>query len=98
MSYARFASAEIVAKFADDPDWQPVRSDVYVFLSVGGFLECCSCRLLTDWQSFSAAATAAMLAHLREHIAAGHVVPPDTISAIEADRVENDAFIAGKAA
>jgi hypothetical protein len=71
-------------------------ADVYVFLAVGGYLECCACRL--DENNWTHASTDAMVAHLREHIAAGHVVPDDVIPALLADREENDAFIDGRSA
>lgn len=56
MSFARF-SAE---------------SDVYVFHSVGDFLDCCGCQLGTGGAFYS---VADLIAHLREHVAAGHMVP-----------------------
>ncbi len=65
-------------------------SDVYVYLDCGGHLACCAC-LSDEWAHNS---TDAMIAHLREHIAAGHDVPGDVIPALEADRAENDAYIA----
>ncbi len=65
-------------------------SDVYVYLHVGGYLCCCACSLTDDWRHTS---TDAMIAHLREHIAAGDTVPADVIPALDADREENDAFI-----
>jgi hypothetical protein len=70
-------------------------ADVYVYCHVGGYLCCCACSLSDDWEHDS---TDAMVAHLREHIAAGHFVPDDVIPALEADREENDAFIRGAAA
>lgn len=66
-------------------------ADVYVYLHVDGHLCCCWCRLSDDWEHPS---TDAMIAHLREHIAAGHYVPDDVIPELEADRQENDTFIA----
>lgn len=87
MSYARFG-------------WDD--SDVYVYLDVNGSLCCCACAL--NWQGddgvFPASryldTTASMVAHLREHEAAGHEVPGDTFSDLEADAVENDAWMAEK--
>jgi hypothetical protein len=64
--------------------------DVYVFLNVGGTLECCGCSLGDRWDFDS---TDAMLEHLREHAAAGHAIPDRCIPGLEEDREENDAFI-----
>jgi hypothetical protein len=47
-------------------------SDVYVFMSTSGHLECCGCRLGDEWAFDS---TQAMVDHLAEHRAAGHDVP-----------------------
>lgn len=47
-------------------------SDVYVFASVGGYVECCGCLLGGRWDFHSAAD---VVAHLREHIAEGHSIP-----------------------
>ena len=76
MSYARFG----------------YDSDVYVFLSVSGHLECCACRLASTTQIF--ASTDAMLAHLSAHADLGDRVPADTISDLKHDRDSNDSFIA----
>lgn len=70
-------------------------SDVYVYLDVAGHLSCCACSLSDDWQHYS---TDAMVSHLAEHEAVGHAVPDFTIPALKAERVENDAYIASKAA
>ena len=94
MSYCRFASAEMVEEWVGDPDIDVERSDLYVFLACGGFLECCACRLLSDLRSFTADTTDEMIAHVREHIAAGHAVPTHVIPSLEDDRTENDLFIA----
>jgi hypothetical protein len=81
MSYARFG-------------WDG--SGVYVFKSVGndehpgGWLECCGCVLPSspeDW--FQAFSTAAMVDHLRAHVAAGQHVPGDLVPALLADDAEN---------
>lgn len=71
-------------RFAED-------SDVYVFLSVGGALECCGCSLSDNWSHRS---TSAMLAHLREHRRQGHKVPERAMSRLAKEREDNDAFIA----
>lgn len=76
MSYARFGY--------DD-------SDVYVFLSSEGYLECCGCSLNEQWYYET---TDEMLAHLEEHRAQGHNVPQDCIDELLADKEENDQWIA----
>lgn len=61
-------------------------SDVYVYLSVGDFLDCCGCTL--QGTSFHAGSTQIMVDHLKEHIAAGHQVPDYVIpSLIEDDEI-----------
>ena len=71
MSYARFGAGG---------------SDVYVYMDIGGYLDCCGCQLEGD---FAAHSTAAMIAHLHEHAAAGHHVPSSVIPRLEADDAEN---------
>jgi hypothetical protein len=68
-------------------------SDVYVFLSITGHLECCSCPLMPG--HFRADSTQAMLAHLQAHLEAGHKVPRDTLFALREDEAANDAYIEG---
>lgn len=53
------------ARFGDD-------SDVYVYVSDRG-LECCWCTLQPKSETFRS--NAAMIVHLEEHQASGHVVP-----------------------
>lgn len=73
------------ARFAED-------SDVYVFLAIGGHLECCGCSLRPRiWEYDS---TDALLVHLDEHKAAGHDVPDSCIARLIEEREENDAWIA----
>lgn len=67
-------------------------SDVYVYLSVHGDFQCCACQLKGSSQSFTT--TDAIIAHLRDHIDAGYEVPTRTIARLEAEREENDAWIA----
>ena len=81
MSYARFGRD----------------SDVYVFLHVNGFFECCGCvfggeagRYLTS--------TADVIKHLEQHKAKGHKVPDDAILDLQKEAEENDAWIRDKAA
>lgn len=65
--------------------------DVYVFLSVGGHLECSMCAL---GPTFTASKTDDMLAHLDAHRAAGHDVPDETYEELRADQKVNDRWIA----
>ena len=60
-------------------------SDVYVFPSVGGWLECCGCILGEPWEHGS---TQSMIDHLERHRAAGHEVP-DIDSDLWAEDAEN---------
>jgi hypothetical protein len=69
-------------------------ADIYVFLDIGGYLNCCGCMLDSESSSAQAYTTDDMIAHLREHQAEGHDVPEDVIEALEADREENDRWIA----
>ncbi|MCI0569956.1 MAG: hypothetical protein L0Y66_04325 [Myxococcaceae bacterium] len=69
-------------------------SDVYVFLSTRGGIECCRCALIGDASSFVALTTAEILEHLEQHRTRGHRVPDDCIAALDADAEENDAQIA----
>ncbi len=70
MSYARFG-------------WDG--SDVYVFEHTGGGIECCGCCLTdpaedTWFGSMNFKTPREALAHLEEHVAAGHCVPSDTFN------------------
>lgn len=69
-------------------------SDVYVFLSTQGGLECCRCDLLRESESYIAKSTSEMLTHLEQHRSQGHRVPEDCVTDLKADAVENDADIA----
>ena len=67
-----------------------LEGDVYVFMSVGGWLECCACTLAPeDWTSREFHSTQAMLDHLYEHRAVGHDVPDYVFDDIKADDKEN---------
>jgi hypothetical protein len=85
MSYARFSNA-----------------DVYVYLDCDGYLNCCACSLNADESdalfpgSTHCHSTDEMLAHLAEHVAAGHDVPASCTERLAAEREENDAFMAGE--
>lgn len=61
-------------------------ADVYVFMSVSGYLECCGCSLGNEWDFDS---TEAMIAHLAEHRKAGHEMPDDLEDDLRADDEEN---------
>lgn len=92
MSYSRFSGADVYTFFSvsgkleccgcilqerewvDDPTWPIFK----------GHLQAVDPIIETEFDS-----TAAMVAHLREHIAAGHHVPDYVIPAIEADDAEN---------
>lgn len=89
MSYARFSS----------------ESDVYVYLSVGGWLECCACRLndVTGENdpfpdSERVFSTADMPQHLTGHRLASHDVPQRCIDGLVADAAEIDAWMSSKGA
>ena len=53
-------------------------SDVFVSLEDNGMLECCACRL-QDRGTYSTQLRDEMVSHLKEHLAAGHKVPPEAI-------------------
>lgn len=83
MSYARFGW--------DDPA-------VYIYLSVGGWIECCMC-FLDDHQdegSFHAEDTQTMIDHLKKHEMSGHTVPQDVYERLWEDHEENMQFIMEK--
>lgn len=87
MSYCRFASVGSAREFGDEP------SDLYVYLDCSGYFRCCACRITGMSGNWSYYSTDDMIAHVREHIAAGHAVPSDVIPRLEDERAENDAFI-----
>jgi hypothetical protein len=64
------------------------RSNVYVYDDVSGGTTCCGCAL--NRGSLNVATHAEMVAHLREHIAAGHLVPDDVIPELEATPDDDD--------
>jgi len=53
--------------------------DVYVFMNVGGWLECCVCSLAEEEESmfFRVKSTQEMVDHLKKHIDDGDRVPQD---------------------
>lgn len=69
-------------------------SDVYVYADVNGYLNCCGCPMLENFESSSFNTTEEMLAHLQKHKDVGHHVPDFCIEGLKKDAVENDAWIA----
>lgn len=65
-------------------------SDVYVLLDVLGYFRCIQCDLPLPHEFFS---TAAVVAHLGGHLAAGHGVPQKCFDGLANDRDENDLWI-----
>jgi hypothetical protein len=75
VSYARFASD----------------SDVYVYASTAGGIECCRCRLIADGHEPPRNDAVMvdedeMIAHLEKHRRAGHRVPDYAFDQLKADR------------
>jgi hypothetical protein len=64
-----------VCRFHDD-------SDVYVYYNSAGGIDCCSC-VLSNKETFNAPDEAGMIAHLRDHLAAGHKVPCEAFERLE---------------
>jgi hypothetical protein len=90
MSYARFKGDERAARDGTSP------SDVYVYLDVGGFLNCCGCNLDAGeiWADHRFYTTADMIAHLEKHVERGQRVPARCWEGLRRDARENDAWIA----
>lgn len=75
MSYARFG-------------WDD--SEVYVFMHVGGFLECSACLLAhEEGEPFDANDTQTMINHLKKHESAGYNVPRHIYALLWEDDKEN---------
>ncbi len=75
MSYARFSS----------------ESDVYVYASANGGIECSRCRFIADSQepprnNAVMVDEDEMIAHLEKHRRAGHRVPDDAFDQLRTDR------------
>jgi hypothetical protein len=69
-----------------------MEADVYVFMDVGGFLNCCACNITDDedqWGSFHAFSTVEMIDHLNTHRMLGQHVPESVFKNIEKDDQEN---------
>lgn len=81
MSYARFG-------------WDD--SDVYVFEHAGGFIQCCACALQPTEEndifpgSVDLNTAREALAHLDQHMAAGHSVPAKTFERIREEHPDLD--------
>jgi len=77
MSFCRFANSEYKIGEFTIP-----KSDVYVIESDWFGIECCGCRLYPEkrigYNTYSE-----MIAHLKEHIRAGHTVPDHVIPLLE---------------
>ena len=58
-------------------------SDLYIFDTFEGGVECCGCFLSEDGCPFEAASVVEMMAHIRDHVAAGHTVEPHLRDAAE---------------
>jgi hypothetical protein len=73
------------------------RSDLYVYLDVRGFLNCC-CGPMSDRTpigfDFRTETTAEMIAHIEEHIRNGDLVPDTLVPKLQADAATIDAEIA----
>jgi hypothetical protein len=90
MSYARFGCEG---------------SDVYIYLSVDGWIECCACSLqptkATDSkgiefilsESFKAYNTQEMIYHIGQHREAGHFIPYYVEEDLKLDHEENMKYI-----
>jgi hypothetical protein len=70
VSYCRFDDGTNPFNFP--PDLYQGRSDAYIFHAVEGHWECCGCWLGKEWRYPT---KEAMLVHIAEHRAAGHVIP-----------------------
>ncbi|MER5252917.1 hypothetical protein [Streptomyces sp. NPDC002855] len=74
MSYARFGQDG---------------SDVYVFMDVGGYLNCCGCSRVKPGDHAHFSSTLGMVDHLRAHIFVGDYVPDYVVPELLADDPEN---------
>ena len=59
-------------------------SDVYVYYSTHGGIECCGCRLGGD-RMVNVATEAEMIVHLEEHRRTGHRVPDEAFQDLRAE-------------
>lgn len=67
------------------------KSDLYVFMSTGGFLYCCACNLQGGMEGAGYAAynTQDMIDHIKVHENDGQNVPSDIYEKLLQDDVEN---------
>jgi hypothetical protein len=68
------------------------QSSVYVYLANEG-LTCCACRLQPGAATIHFDSTAAIVQHLHDHEAAGHLVEPSTFVDLLEDAEQNDHFL-----
>jgi hypothetical protein len=73
--------------------WLANESDVYVFASCSGGIECCGCFLNGVSGSPNFPTSGEVIAHLNEHRAAGDLVADDTYEQILADYPDVNAVI-----
>ena len=73
-----------------------IEADVYVFMHVSGYLQCCGCWISDlnpvdpDYHnSFNAHSTQEMVDHIVKHKRRGHRVPADLIENLWQDDEEN---------
>jgi hypothetical protein len=66
-------------------------SDVYIYMSVGGWIECCACPL--QQESFKAYNTQEMIYHVSQHREAGHFIPYYVEEELREDDKENMKYI-----
>ncbi len=87
MSYCRFSISDYTLLGIHIP-----KSDVYVFESEFGGIECCGCRLSNNgiirFKTYTE-----MINHLRDHMATGHTVPDHVIPTLEAERAEYGDYV-----
>ena len=84
MAYARFTTEEMAERYRGLGFPSACRSDVYVYADVSGGITCCGCKLCGG-MSYNLDTADEMAKHLRDHMDAGHAVPPGTIHAIVED-------------
>ncbi len=78
MSYCRFAKEEYKIGEFTIP-----KSDVYVFEHEFGGIVCCGCIFHPNEAYPRFGTYSGMIAHLKEHIKAGHTVPDHVIPTLE---------------
>lgn len=64
-------------------------SDVYMYPNIGGFIECCSCNMESDWNSPKFDNETTALKHLFRHVLKGQMVPHRAIKRLCREIVEN---------